>query len=137
MQKKCWLNFALVAFIALAGLTGCELWDGDDDDGSSAEPGLTGSGFLWKPKSEGDGNLVVLLPNFYKGNVDNCYIEDANGTILETGRFAGDDHNGERVHFRFAEHGGFYGENLRVIADLSDGTSIYWSIPNGSNRTEL
>jgi len=91
--------------------------------------------FLWKPVAEGGGPLVILLPNKYKGKVTGCHITDATGSIIEKGKFAGDVHNGERVHYRFSKHGAAYGQNLTVVAVLPDG-DVTWHIPDGANRVE-
>ena len=62
-----------------------------------------GAGFLWKPVSEGDGNLVVLLPSSLRGKVSGAEIRKG-GSTLEKGRFSGDTHNdnfyARRIAFR-------------------------------------
>jgi len=98
-------------------------------------PGRKG-GFVWKPVSESDGKLVVLLPTSYKGNVSMCYITDANGGFIESGRFVGDTHNGNRPHFRFSKPGAQYGNNLYIVAVNNDGSLHHWFIPNGGGRTD-
>ncbi|MCB0334123.1 MAG: hypothetical protein KDD55_11525, partial [Bdellovibrionales bacterium] len=70
-----------------------------------------GSGeFLWKPVSESDGKLVVLLPSELRGNIDTVSIYASlpadNSSLIEEGNFTGDDHNGNRPHFRFSQAGG-------------------------------
>lgn len=109
------------------------------DDGSSGngigERG-EGGGFVWKPRSESDGRLVVLLPPQYRGNVSGAHIANANGDVIEVGRFAGDTHNGYRPHFRFTQSGAFYGADIYVVADLSEGGDVHWPIVNGAQRQE-
>lgn len=95
-------------------------------------------GFLWKPRSESNGNLVVLLPEDMRGQVAaaGLYNDDvaSQGTLIEPGRFAGDTHNGNRPHFRFNESGATYGGDIWLIAELSDGSRRAWHIPNGASR---
>lgn len=88
--------------------------------------------FLWKPSSENDGRLVILLPSRFRGHVSRLSISGGFGT--EVGRFAGDTHNGFRPHFRFSHHGSRYGSNITVNALLSNGQIVSWNIPNGASR---
>ena len=94
-----------------------------------------GGGFLWKPVSEGDGNLVVLLPSSLRGRVNGAEIRRG-GSTLEKGRFTGDTHNGNRPHYRFSKPGAGYGTGLTVVAFLSGGGTQSWSVPNGAQRVE-
>lgn len=96
----------------------------------------TGGGFVWKPISEGDHKLVVLLPPRYRGNVQGCYIADESGKPIENGRFSGDTHNGFRPHYRFSMKGAGYGRNIYVVAVLRNGNLNHWFIPNGAARVD-
>jgi len=98
---------------------------------SSASSGSFG-GFVWKPVSESDGNLVVLLPPAYAGKVSACDVVRG-GTVVERGRFVGNT-NGNRPTYRYRQPGAGYGSNVTVIARLSDGTTRTWSIPSGGAR---
>jgi len=91
--------------------------------------------FLWKPGSENDSKLVVLLPNRYRGKVNACHVAESGGALIEQGRFAGDTANGMRPHYRFARPGGHYGQNIQVIAVTTEG-NIKWAIPDGAQRKE-
>ncbi len=97
-------------------------------------------GFLWKPESESDGNLVVLLPTELRQMIERVEIHSAlpttEDTLLGTGRFTGDDHNGERLHYRFDEPGSAFGENIHLVAYGTDGTEISWNIANGGERQD-
>lgn len=97
------------------------------------EPGR-GGGFIWKPVSEGDGKLVVLLPSSYRKQVADCYIADKNGKLIESGRFTGDTHNGARPHYRFSMRGSGYGNDIYVVAELRSGQRNHWYIPRGASR---
>jgi hypothetical protein len=98
---------------------------------SSSSSGGGSGGFLWKPVSESNGKLVVLLPGSLRGKVSGCSISGSFGS--ETGSFAGDTHNGNRPHYRFSKSGGSYGSNIRVTARTTSGTKT-WTVPKGSSR---
>ena len=88
-----------------------------------------GGGFLWKPVSDSNGNLVVLLPSQYNGKVKSVSV---NG---EQGSFSGIA-NGNRTHWRFSKPGAAYGANARVVAATSGG-NVSWTVPNTGSRTSL
>ncbi len=95
-------------------------------------------GFLWKPVSESDGNLVVLLPKDLKGLIDKVEIHSelppTEETKLAQGRFSGDTHNGGRAHFRFDKPGAEYGDNIHLVCYKDDGSYVSWDIGNGADR---
>ena len=93
---------------------------------SSSSGGGSSGGFVWKPVSEGDGNLVVLLPSAYAGSVVAMDIVKG-GSVVERGRFTGNT-NGNRPTFRFRQPGAGYGSGLTVVARLSDGSNKTWPI---------
>lgn len=99
---------------------------------SSSAPTSVGGGFVWKPVSESNGNLVVLLPPSLRGRVSGVAITKG-GAVLERGHFAGDA-NGGRPHYRFSMPGAAYGTGLTVVASLTSGGTQSWSIPNGGQR---
>lgn len=92
-----------------------------------------GGGFLWKPVSESNGRLVVLLPPQYNGIVSGCHVVNASGSVIESGRYDG-IHNGDRQHYRFDQSGGSYGNDIYVVANTTTG-NVHWYIANGSART--
>lgn len=94
------------------------------DEGSG---GSNGS-FLWKPNSDSDGNLVVILPSSFK-NVSSVSIHGSGGSA-SAGR--GAIANGGRPHFRFGRSGGSFGHNITI-----SGGGRSWRVSNGSERTEL
>ncbi|MCB0325575.1 MAG: hypothetical protein KDD69_18465, partial [Bdellovibrionales bacterium] len=119
--------------------------DGTSSSGGTGGPGPSGGqnldgsgGFLWKPESEADGNLVVLLPTDLKGLIDRVEIHSQlppdDVTKLAEGRFSGDTHNGGRPHFRFDKPGGEFGSDVHVVVFKDDGTTATWQIGNGSER---
>lgn len=102
---------------------------------SAAAPSSSsvGGGFIWKPVSEGDGRLVILLPATLRGKVASCGIYKGSA-LVERGRFSGDTHNGGRPHFRFSKPGAGYGTGLTVIATSTSGQKYSWSIASGAQR---
>lgn len=117
-------------------LGGAAAGDGAGIEGSQELDGP--QGFLWKPVSEGDGNLVVLLPTDLRGMLDRVEIHSSlpagPETLLEEGEFAGDEHNGARPHYRFDQPGSAYGSDVHVVGFKSDGTQVTWDINNGADR---
>ncbi|MDF3128819.1 VCBS repeat-containing protein [Kiritimatiellaeota bacterium B1221] len=93
-----------------------------------------GGGFIWKPISEGDHKLVVLLPASLTDGIRGAWIADAEGTLVETGRFSGDTHNGAREHYRFSQKGSGYGNDIYLVSYDRSGNIIHWPIPSGANR---
>lgn len=152
------LALALCAF----GWTACEVeFTGDEDEGEIAQeaqaveetvaedvaeaevdpdrPTGVVSGFLWKPTSESNGRLVILLPSAYNGGrVSSCEIHTrlppSTGSLVEAGGYAG-DHNGDRPHYRFSRPGSGYGNNIHVVARFPDNSIETWLVPDGSERT--
>jgi hypothetical protein len=102
--------------------------------------GATGSesasgGFLFKPNSESDGKLVVLLPPRLAGLVKGVALVGPNGEIIETARYTGNG-NGGRDHYRFSRAGGQYPDGLTVQATLATGELVRYVIRETSARTE-
>ena len=99
-----------------------------------------GGGFLWKPVSESNGKLVVLLPTGLRGKIQKVEIHNedppTSSSLVADGQFAGDTHNGNRPHYRFANPGAAYGKNIFLIAFLTDGRVISYPIPDGSKRLD-
>lgn len=92
-------------------------------------------GFLWKPVSDSNGKLVVLLPPKLAGQAKSVEVQDASGKTLAQGRYTGDA-NGGRPHFRFDKPGAAYGNDLRVVATLADGSKVNYSIKSGAARND-
>lgn len=132
MMKRGWIYRLAFLVALLVGVAAC---DTGSHDGSSLGKRGEDGGFLWKPVSESNGRLVILLPTQYRGRVGSCYVADSNGNIMEVGVFTTDSHNGNRPHFRFTKPGGAFGQNVYAVADIDTGT-VHWPIPNGAIRTE-
>jgi hypothetical protein len=100
--------------------------------------GVSGSGdtgFLYKPVSESDGKLVVLLPPRLTGLVKGLTLIGPNGEIIEQGRYTGNG-NGGREHFRFSKPGAQYPDGLTVQATLATGELVRYIIRETSERAE-
>lgn len=67
----------------------------------------TTPGFVWKPRSERDGNLVVL-GNYPGQQID---LVDEKGNIIERGQSYGPSNSRQRT-VRFSRPGGSYGNNV-------------------------
>ena len=99
--------------------------------GSSSSSSGSGSGpsggFVWKPISESNGKLAVILPASYV-NVTSIRISGARSESSSRSAIA----NGGRPHFRFSMPGAAYGKNITV-----SGGGRTWRIADGSKRVEL
>lgn len=84
------------------------------------------SGFLWKPVSDNDRKLVVLLPSSFANKVNSVTV---NG---ERGRFSSIA-NGGRPHYRFSKPGSGYGRSATVVVNSRFGKYVY-RISNTSTR---
>lgn len=117
---------------------------GQDDDNDSGN-GMSGSnpicldtqeisdGFLSKPISDSNGNLVILFPKKFGERFEKVTIEDGSG-LVEEGRFSNFG-NGERQHYRFSMPGSDYAPPLKVTAFSSNGECV-WIVNDPSQRTE-
>ena len=92
-------------------------------------------GFVWKPVSESNGNLAVLLPSSLSGELTKVEIQSADGTVLESVDYTKDYEDG-RPLFRFSKAGEEYGEDITVVAYKTDGETVTWSIADGSERND-
>ncbi len=70
---------------------------------------LRSSGIVWKPNSDGDGNLVVLTPSHFPNQ--SVSLIDANGSTIETADSVGRT-NGDRETYRFDRPGSAYNSNI-------------------------
>lgn len=117
------------------------LSEASNSNSLATQPTLAGSasgsdaGFLFKPVSESDGKLVVLLPARLSGMVSNLTLIGADGKVIESGRYTGNG-NGGREHFRFTKSGGSYPDGLSVQAKLNNGELVRYLIGETSTRTE-
>ncbi len=94
------------------------------------------SGFLWKPISDSDGKLAILLPSSLTGLIKSVALFDpGTGKLIEAGRFAGIG-NGDRTHFRFSMPGGSYPPGTLVKVTLDDGSSKTLKIDSTGSRVE-
>ena len=91
--------------------------------------------FLWKPSSKADGNLVVLTPNNLNNQIGQVYVVSPSGQVVP-GQFSGNQHNGQRGHFRFDRPGGQFPNNSRVVVQLQDGRSVVYDIGRTGSRSQ-
>jgi len=111
----------------------------DDDDDGEDKPytrliKMHGGGFLWKPVSESNGNLVVLTPpgvDYESARI----IKNGTNETLEVAGKAGIA-NGNRRHWKFSKPGIAYGDGLIFRAFKTPSTADNWEIPEGGARVE-
>lgn len=104
----------------------------DDDSDNDVPSGGGDQRFLWKPVSENNGKLVVLLPARLTGKVNQGSVT-VNG---ESGNYSG-VHNGGREHYRYSKPGGSYDAPAKINASLKAGGSESWTVTSPSSRTTL
>jgi hypothetical protein len=95
------------------------------------------NGFLWKPRSESTGGLVVLTPNgsTFGRTQGKATLSGSFGS--ESAPLRHENHNGDRPHFYFPSPGASYGANITVQVPLTDGSVFSVVVPNGAERFEL
>lgn len=93
-------------------------------------------GFLWKPTSDKNGDLVILLPKQYTGKVKQVRVLNAEGTkALAKGKFSGVA-NGDREHYRFTKSGSAYPDGAIVLIEMESGALRHFKIKDTGKRTE-
>lgn len=92
-------------------------------------------GFLWKPRSDSDGKLAVLLPPAYSGLAQRMTLQGPDGSILAEGRDGGIG-NGDRQHYRFPKPGDAYPVGTRVVVELAGGEQVSWTIQRPGSRVD-
>lgn len=100
--------------------------------------GASGSGeagFLFKPISDSDGKLAVLLPPRLAGLVKGVTLVGPNGEVIESGRYSGNG-NGGRDHYRFSKPGGDYPDGLSVQVTLVTSEVLRYLVRETSERME-
>jgi len=96
---------------------------------------LRGSGqFLWKPVSDKDGNLAILIPSKLTGKIKSVVVLSPDKSkVLGRGSYSGVG-NGNREHFRFSKSGGEYPDKSIALVTLKDGSKQYVTIRDSSSR---
>jgi len=93
-------------------------------------------GFLWKPVSDKNGDLAILIPKQLTGKVKEVRIINPDGTkSMAKGKYSGVG-NGNREHYRFTKPGGGYPDRAIVLIKLEDGTARHVRISDTSRRIE-
>ena len=105
---------------------------------SSKKPGAFAGpdGFLWKPISDSDRKLVVLLPPNLKTKATGVKILSPDGSqVLATGIPKGAG-NGDRLHFRFTRQGNSFPAGCIAEITMRDGSKKQIRIEKPEVRTE-
>jgi hypothetical protein len=88
-----------------------------------------GGGNVYKPVSESDGRLVVLLSSNYAADTPVTMLDGKNCNAIERGRPVGRT-NGSRPTFRFSRPG----RSFPSPGVLKVGSNRFWCIPNTASR---
>ena len=94
-----------------------------------------GGEFLWKPQSDKDGKLAILIPKNYSGKIASVQILSPynDSTVLAKCKASGNG-NGDREHFRFNKAGGEFPDGSVVLITLKDGSEMQVPIKDTSAR---
>jgi hypothetical protein len=99
------------------------------DDGAPSET------FLWKPVSDSDGKLVILLPSSLSATSVSVSGPNFNETVEKGGR-NGSRGNGQREHYRFGKSGKDMQGPVQVTVALENGSSKTINIAKPAERNE-
>lgn len=89
--------------------------------------------FLWKPYSDSDGNLVILLPTAFADDALSVEVLSADGKILATGKLVG-YFSDSRPIFRFTKPGASFPAQCVVQIVMRDGGIKRITIGNPAER---
>jgi hypothetical protein len=122
---------------AIKGLQGKDVTaSGSTKPASTASTLKSGGQFLWKPESDKDKKLAVLLPSNLQGKVKDVTVVSPDGSrTLAKGTYSGVG-NGDREHYRFSKPGGEYPDGSILLVKMRDGTSQKVTIKETSRRLE-
>jgi hypothetical protein len=92
-------------------------------------------GFLFKPISENQKKLAILLPAELTGSVLSVILRASNGDVVEEGVFIpeGTAETG-RQKYNFSRKGANYPDDITVEVRLADGSMREYQIPDPSKR---
>ncbi len=110
---------------------------GETVDGAVTPNGTTidgPDGFLFKPVSNNEGRLAVLLPESLAHQVERVLLKDLAGNVLDEGNSTGYGDTGEREKFAFSKKGADYPKDITVEVVMMDGSIRSYSIPDPSQR---
>lgn len=95
-------------------------------------------GFLWKPISDYDGKLLVLLPSSFKGKISSVSVaKDSAGKEIKEVLSSRGTYKDGRLVYRGKTVGSFYGSSIYVVASMKNGgATAFWKIPNGGFRVD-
>ena len=99
------------------------------DDGPPSET------FLWKPESDSDGKLVILLPSSISASSVSISGPSGSESVKKGGR-NGSRGNGQREHYRFSKSGKDMQGPVQVTVALESGGTKNISIAKPSERNE-
>ena len=90
---------------------------------------------VYKPVSDSNGRLVIVVSAKYTGDVEGVSVERQGGQKIEDGEDAGVA-NGGRTHWRFSRAGGSYGNPIVIRVKLYSGKDLILKVANSGSRQE-
>jgi hypothetical protein len=86
--------------------------------------------FLWKPKSDSNGKLVVIFPASFNGRLSNVAVNGERGTFSSVA-------NGNRSHYRFGKTGSAYSAPAKITATIDGKTAWSTTVNSPGLRTSI
>lgn len=96
--------------------------------------GNDAKGLIWKPISESNGNVAVVLQPFLKGEANSVLVQDSLGNTIEKVNLTSVDDIGRSI-FRLRQTGAKYPDGLTVQVALKNGEMLSYRIPEPADRT--
>ena len=90
-------------------------------------------GLIWKPSSDTNGDVAIILDSYLKNNIDSVTLLDSTGKILEEKGVVKVDDRDRSILF-FNRPGDEYPDDLTVRVSLKDGDAVQYLVSNPSDR---
>ncbi len=90
-------------------------------------------GLIWKPSSDSNGDVAIILDSYLKNNIDSVTLLDSSGKVLEEKGVVKVDDRDRSILF-FNRSGDEYPDDLTVRVSLKDGDAVQYLVANPSDR---
>ncbi len=105
----------------------------DQTDSGSFISGDYSDGLIWKPASESNGDVVIILDSSLQSKIDSVTLYDKDGKKIEDTSVDRLDDLDRSIIF-FDKPGSAYPDNMTIQVALSDGDTIQYLVKDPANR---
>lgn len=105
---------------------------GESDSGTFIS-GEYSDGLIWKPASNSNGDVVIILNSSLENKIDSITLYDKNGSKIEETNVDRLDDDNRSIIF-FDKPGSAYPDNMTIQVALSDGDEIQYLVKDPANR---